>query len=102
LHEFAWARMCVCSRNFGLIVNGIRTAALVPYADMLNHYRPRETKWQFEDSRQGFTIITLNKIASGAQVTHLHPLSVSPSLLSHTLSVSLFDLPSIPSPVSGL
>lgn len=68
LHEFAWARMCVCSRNFGLIVNGVRTAALVPYADMLNHYRPRETKWQFEDSRQGFTIITLNKIGIGAQV----------------------------------
>jgi protein-histidine N-methyltransferase len=60
--------MCVCSRNFGLIVNGIRTAALVPYADMLNHFRPRETKWQFEDSRQGFTIITLNKISTGAQV----------------------------------
>jgi protein-histidine N-methyltransferase len=69
--------MCVCSRNFGLIVNGVRTAALVPYADMLNHYRPRETKWQFEDSRQGFTIITLNKIACGAQVCalsrHHHP-----------------------------
>ena len=60
--------MCVCSRNFGLIINGVRTAALVPYADMLNHYRPRETKWQFEDMRQGFTIITLNKIASGAQI----------------------------------
>jgi len=68
LHEFAWARMCVCSRNFGLMINGLRTAALVPYADMLNHYRPRETKWQFEDARQGFTIIALNKIASGAQV----------------------------------
>lgn len=68
LREFAWARMCVCSRNFGLIINGVRTAALVPYADMLNHYRPRETKWQFEDMRQGFTIITLNKISNGAQI----------------------------------
>jgi histone-lysine N-methyltransferase SETD3 len=62
LFEFKWARMCVCSRNFGLIVNGIRTAALVPYADMLNHYRPRETKWQFEDSSQAFTIVTLQGI----------------------------------------
>lgn len=39
LEEFKWARMCVCSRNFGLDVDGLRTSALVPYADMLNHYR---------------------------------------------------------------
>lgn len=68
LQEFSWARMCVCSRNFGLIVNGLRTAALVPYADMLNHYRPRETKWQFDDSRQGFTVVSLCNIHSSAQV----------------------------------
>lgn len=68
LDEFKWARMCVCSRNFGLIVNGVRTAALVPYADMLNHYRPRETKWQYEDSSQAFTIISLQGIGAGAQV----------------------------------
>jgi histone-lysine N-methyltransferase SETD3 len=68
VQEFSWARMCVCSRNFGLIVNGLRTAALVPYADMLNHYRPRETKWQFDDSRQGFTVVSLCEISSGAQV----------------------------------
>ena len=68
LEEFKWARMCACSRNFGLIINGLRTAALVPYADMLNHYRPRETKWQFEDSIQGFTITSLQHIGAGAQV----------------------------------
>jgi histone-lysine N-methyltransferase SETD3 len=39
LDEFKWARMAVCSRNFGIIVRGLRTAALVPYADMLNHFR---------------------------------------------------------------
>ena len=43
VEEFKWARMCVCSRNFGLIVNNVRTAALVPYADMLNHYRWRKS-----------------------------------------------------------
>lgn len=36
--------MIVCSRNFGLTVDGVKTAALVPFADMLNHYRPRETR----------------------------------------------------------
>lgn len=57
IHEFKWARMCVCSRNFGLVINGVQTAALVPYADMLNHYRPRETKWQFDDPLQAFTVV---------------------------------------------
>ncbi len=63
-----WARMCVCSRNFGLVINGVRTAALVPFADMLNHYRPRESKWQFDDTLQGFTITAVQKISIGAQV----------------------------------
>jgi protein-histidine N-methyltransferase len=68
LDEFKWARMCVCSRNFGLVINGMQTAAMVPYADMLNHYRPRETKWQYDDAVQGFTVVAVQGIAAGAQV----------------------------------
>jgi histone-lysine N-methyltransferase SETD3 len=68
LQEFKWARMCVCSRNFGLQIDGHRTSALVPHADMLNHYRPRETKWTFDEVRQAFTITTLQPIQAGAQV----------------------------------
>eukprot|EP01032_Pedospumella_encystans_P015705 gene15706-17948_t len=68
LQEFKWARMCVCSRNFGLVINGLQTAAMVPYADMLNHYRPRETKWQFDEELQGFTVVSLQTIRAGAQV----------------------------------
>jgi len=68
LQEFKWARMCVCSRNFGLQIDGHRTSALVPHADMLNHYRPRETKWTFDEDRQAFTITTLQPIQAGAQV----------------------------------
>jgi len=68
LEEFKWARMCVCSRNFGLVINGIRTSALVPHADMLNHYRPRQTKWTFDNERQAFTIISLQTIPAGSQV----------------------------------
>lgn len=68
LDEFKWARMCVCSRNFGVVINGLRTAALVPYADMLNHFRPRETKWQYDDYLQGFTVTSIQGIGVGAQV----------------------------------
>mmetsp|Transcript_25065 Transcript_25065/g.32645 ORF Transcript_25065/g.32645 Transcript_25065/m.32645 type:complete len:505 (-) Transcript_25065:171-1685(-) len=68
LDDFKWARMCVCSRNFGIIVDGIRTSAMVPYADMLNHFRPRETKWAYDGHRRAFTITSLQPITSGAQV----------------------------------
>ena len=68
LDKFKWARCMVCSRNFGITCNGIKTAVLVPYADMLNHYRPRETKWQFEDVSQSFTITCLQSIAVGEQI----------------------------------
>ncbi len=68
LDEFRWARMIVCSRNFGLLINGHRTSALVPHADMLNHHRPRETKWTFCEESQCFTITTLQSIGAGCQV----------------------------------
>ncbi len=68
LEEFKWARMCVCSRNFGLQIDGHRTSALVPHADMLNHHRPRETKWTYDDDLEAFTITTLQRIPRGAQV----------------------------------
>ncbi|KAL7466464.1 hypothetical protein ACHAXS_006759 [Conticribra weissflogii] len=68
LRDFQWARMIVCSRNFGLLVDGHRTSALVPHADMLNHRRPRETKWTFDDETQCFTITTLQEIGKGRQV----------------------------------
>jgi histone-lysine N-methyltransferase SETD3 len=68
LQEFQWARMCVCSRNFGLCIDGHRTSAMVPHADMLNHYRPRATKWTFDETTQAFTITTLQGIHAGEEV----------------------------------
>lgn len=69
LNDFLWARMCVCSRNFGIsITPTLNTAALVPYADMLNHYRPRMTRWQFDMSLNAFTIVSLENVSCGMQV----------------------------------
>lgn len=68
LERFSWARMIVCSRNFGLTIDGVKTAALVPFADMLNHYRPRETSWTFDQALDAFTITSLGTIGAGAQV----------------------------------
>lgn len=68
LEEFSWARMMVASRNFGITIGEVKTDALVPLADMLNHYRPRETKWQFENAANAFTITSLERLSAGHQV----------------------------------
>jgi histone-lysine N-methyltransferase SETD3 len=68
LLDFAWARMAVASRNFGIVVDGVRTDALVPYADMLNHLRPRQTRWLFDSSRKAFLIISMHALTAGQQV----------------------------------
>jgi len=68
LQDFWWARMMVASRNFGISIDGLRTDALVPYADMLNHYRPRQTRWFFDSRRQAFVIQSLVKLHAGQQV----------------------------------
>lgn len=68
LHRFTVARMVVASRNFGIVVDGRKTDAMVPYADMLNHLRPRETRWTFNRHRQVFTIHSITPLRKGDQV----------------------------------
>jgi histone-lysine N-methyltransferase SETD3 len=58
IEDFKWARMVVTSRNFAFEIEGERVSALVPHADMMNHRRPCETLWTFDDHLDGFTITT--------------------------------------------
>ena len=51
LKEYSEVRMMVSSRIFGITVNGVKTDGFVPYADMLNHRRPRQTTWYYSDER---------------------------------------------------
>lgn len=66
--EFLWCRTAVGSRNFSIIVNGKKVTAMVPLADMLNHFRPRETSWTYDNSQQGFTITSLKNLGGNCQV----------------------------------
>ena len=68
LEDWLWARSIVASRNFSISVNGDNQSALVPLADMLNHYRPAETHWGYDNSKQGFTMTTTKNIKPQAQV----------------------------------
>jgi len=66
--DFAWARVAVITRVFGFEVRGLKTEGLVAMADMLNHKRPNETSWTFDDSRNGFTITTTKRLLKNSQI----------------------------------
>lgn len=68
LKEYSEMRMMVCSRIFGISINGVKTDGFVAYADMLNHQRPKETQWSYCDEREGFIIEATDDIKRGQQV----------------------------------
>jgi len=67
IKEYSEIRMMVSSRIFGIQIEGIKTDGFVPYADMLNHMRPRQTTWTYTDEREGFIIEALDDIPRGGQ-----------------------------------
>ncbi|MDR3737337.1 MAG: SET domain-containing histone-lysine N-methyltransferase [Acidobacteriaceae bacterium] len=68
LEEFSQVRMLVSSRIFGIAIEGKKTDALVPLADMLNHKRPQQTAWEYSDKRKGFIIESKENLERGDQV----------------------------------
>lgn len=66
--EFCWARTTVCSRIFGLVIDGVKTDALVPFADMLNHRVPKHTSWNYSQIQGGFVIESVEDIERGSEV----------------------------------
>lgn len=54
--KWCWARTTVCSRIFGLVIDGVKTDAMVPFADMLNHRVPKHTSWNYNQQQDGFII----------------------------------------------
>ena len=66
--EFCEVRMAVSSRIFCVKIDGKKTDVLAPFADMLNHKRPRQTHWVYEDQFQAFTITALEDIKIGDEV----------------------------------
>jgi len=66
--EFFWARLAVITRIFGFEVNKRKTDGLVAMADMLNHKRPNETSWHFDQGLNSFTITTTKRLLKGGQV----------------------------------
>ena len=66
--DFFWSRLAVITRIFGFEVGNVKTDGLVAMADMLNHKRPNETSWTFDNSINSFTITTTRRLLKGAQI----------------------------------
>jgi len=81
--KFMWCRHMVGSRNFTITVAGAKRFSLVPQADMLNHYRPRQTSWTFENSLNCFTITSLKKLLKGQQVMDSYGKKCNSKFLLH-------------------
>ena len=66
--EFMEARMIISSRIFGISINNNKTDVLVPYADLLNHKRPRQTQWYYDDKINSFVIQATEDILLGKEI----------------------------------
>jgi hypothetical protein len=68
LDEFLTAHAIVGSRSFSIEVFGVRTVALVPLADLIDHSLSPGTAWLFDDMRGAFVLGATEPIARGAAV----------------------------------
>ena len=63
------ARNVVSSRNFTIIINGKKSFALIPFADLLNHSFNNNTNYNFNSLTNSFEFINNKKIRYREQVT---------------------------------
>ena len=66
--KFCQARLIVSSRVFGIAINNVKTDALVPFADLLNHRRPRQTQWFYDDNKNSFVVQAIEEINPGQEI----------------------------------
>ena len=60
--------MLTSSRIFGFHIGKQKHSGFAPFADMLNHKLQRQTRWLFDEKRDGFCIEALADIKKGEQV----------------------------------
>ena len=66
LKEFA--RVIISSRIFVISINNVKKDVLVPFADLLNHKRPRQTQWYYDDAINNFVIQVTEDIMKGSEI----------------------------------
>jgi histone-lysine N-methyltransferase SETD3 len=66
--KFCEARVLISSRIFGISINDNKTDVLAPFADLLNHKRPRQTQWFYDDNMESFVIQAVEDIKEGSEI----------------------------------
>ena len=66
--KFIKARMLIGSRIFGVEINKKTTDVLAPFADLLNHKRPKQTHWYYDNQLNAFVIQSLENIKEGEEI----------------------------------
>ena len=66
--KFCKARCIISSRVFGITIHNVKTDALVPFADLLNHRRPRQTQWFYDDNKDAFIVQAIEDIEKGMEI----------------------------------
>ena len=66
--KFCQARLLISSRIFGISINDNKTDVLAPFADLLNHKRPRQTQWYYDDNLESFVIQATEDIKEGNEI----------------------------------
>ena len=66
--KFCEARVLISSRIFGIAINDNKTDVLAPFADLLNHKRPRQTQWYYDDNLESFVIQATENIKEGCEI----------------------------------
>ena len=66
--KFIEARVLISSRIFGIAINDNKTDVLAPFADLLNHKRPRQTQWYYDDNLESFVIQATENIKEGSEI----------------------------------
>ena len=66
--KFCEARLLISSRIFGISINDTKTDVLAPFADLLNHKRPRQTQWYYDDKLESFVIQATEDIKEGNEI----------------------------------
>jgi histone-lysine N-methyltransferase SETD3 len=67
-NKFVEARVLISSRIFGIAINDNKTDVLAPFADLLNHKRPRQTQWYYDDNLESFVIQAMENIKEGSEI----------------------------------
>jgi histone-lysine N-methyltransferase SETD3 len=69
LAELFWARTAVMTRVFGVKIRGASTEAMVPFADMMNHRRPPDVDWAYDEEQSAFVMKAARDIKEGEEIT---------------------------------